>query len=385
MTSVTQGERATQPSPVAVPVVTRADRRAFVDLPYTLYANEPHWIPPLRRDEHRRLSERHNPFLAHARLRLWLVRRAGAVVGRVAAIDDDLHNQTHREQVTWFGFFEAADTDIATTLFGAVEEHARSRQSTVVRGPVNPSLNDNGGLLVEGFDDDPYILMPYNVRAYSSYVESAGYVKAKDLFAWDLTRDVPIGARVERVSERIAARRGAVVRPADLSSRGFARDVDHLKTIYRAAWQDNWGFVPPSDAEIDQMARALKPVIDPELVLFVEVRGLTVGCVVALPDLNQVLKRMRGRVLPFGFWHFLRRRTIVDRVRVMLLGVLPEYQRLGLYPLLMAELHRRGVSRGYRAAELSWTLEDNHLVNAGIEAAGGRRSKTYRIYEKRLR
>jgi GNAT superfamily N-acetyltransferase len=158
-----------------------------------------------------------------------------------------------------------------------------------------------------------------------------------------------------------------------------------MQEIYRSAWQDNWGFVPPTDAEIRQLAIELRPILDPEIVLFAERAGRPVGCAVAIPDVTQVLKRMRGRLLPFGVLHFLRRHAIIDQARVLLLGVVPDMRRMGLYPLLIAELHRRGRRQGYRRAELSWTLEDNDAVNAGIEAAGGRCLKTYRLYEKPLR
>jgi GNAT superfamily N-acetyltransferase len=170
-----------------------------------------------------------------------------------------------------------------------------------------------------------------------------------------------------------------------VSREGYDRDLAALQHVYRDAWSDNWGFVVPTDAEMRQLARELRPVLDPGIILFAEVRGQLAGCAVALPDINQVLKRMNGALWPFGVLHFLRRRAIIDRARVLLLGVLPEYRRLGLYPVLIAELFTRGLSRGYRRAELSWTLEDNELVNAGIEAAGGRRHKTYRLYEKPVR
>jgi GNAT superfamily N-acetyltransferase len=367
------------------PVVTRADLRRFVEMPYTLYSRESQWVPPLRRDEYRRLSAAHNPFLAHADLHLWLARRAGRVVGRIAAIDDRLHDATHEERTTWFGFFEAEDSASAHALLRAVETHASSRGSLIVRGPANPSLNDSVGLLVDAFEHDPYVLMPYNPPAYAGYIESAGYAKAKDLLAWDLDLSRPLGERVRRVSGRMAERHRIRVRPVEMSAAGFARDLGHLKVIYRAAWTDNWGFVPPTDAEIEQLASELKPVIDPDLVLFAECDGRVAGCAVALPDLNQVLKRMRGSLWPFGVFHFLRRRALVTRARVLLLGVLPAYRRRGLYQMLIAELHRRGIANGYTQCELSWTLEDNHLVNAGIEAAGGRRQKTYRLYEKPVR
>jgi GNAT superfamily N-acetyltransferase len=367
-------------APTVVPVDTPRLRRAFIDLPYRLYAGDPHFVPPLRRDEHRRLDPRRNPFFDHAEVTLSIATGGGRIVGRIGAIDDRLHNQLHGERITWFGFLEATDADSARALLGAVEAHAASRGSTAVRGPVNPSLHDLAGLLVEGFDDDPYVLMPYNPPSYGRFVEEAGYRKVKDLFAWHLDLAVPLPQRLGRIAERAARRHGITVRPVDM--RRFDSELDRLKVIYRTAWADNWGFVPPTDAEVRQLAADLRPVVDPELVLFAEAAGAPIACAVSIPDVNQVLKRMNGRLLPTGVIHFLRRRRIVTRARMLMLGVLPEYRRLGVYPLLIAESARRGLRRGYVQGEVGWTLEDNRLVNAGIEAAGGRRSKVYRLYEK---
>jgi len=380
--SVTRADSAPQGALQVRPVCGPADRRRFVELPYALYARDPFWVPPLRRDERRRLSPRHNPFHAHADIRLWLAWRHGQVVGRIAAIDDWRHNDTHQERVTWFGFFEACDDAAARELLSAVEQHARHRGSGTVRGPANPSLNDSVGLLVDAFDEEPCVLMPYNPASYPRFVERAGFQKAKDLLAWDIDMAQPLSDRLTRLADRIARQSGVRLRPVRTTRRGFAEDLDHLKTIYRAAWEPNWGFVAPTDAEITHLARDLKPILDPELVLFAEADGQPVGVAVAVPDVNQVLKHMNGRLLPFGFVQFLWRKRSISRARVLLLGVLPPYQRKGLYPLLIAELHRRGRIGGYRRGELSWTLEDNEAVNAGIVAAGGRHHKTYRLYEK---
>jgi GNAT superfamily N-acetyltransferase len=366
--------------PDVVAVASRRQRRQFVELPYELYSGDDRFVPPLRRDEHRRFDRRHNPFLEHADIAQWIAMDGDRVVGRIAAIDDRLHNEIHHERVTWFGFFEARDAMVAQELLAAVEAHARRRGSQVVRGPVNPSLHDACGLLVEGFEDPPYALMPYNPSSYAAFIEDAGYRKVKDLYAWDLDLMAPLSPRVERLAERVRQRNGVLVRPVDL--RRFDAELEILKRVYRAAWSDNWGFVPPTDAEIRQLAVDLRPVVDPELVLFAEVHGEPVACAVSIPDVNQVLRRMNGRLLPFGLLHFLRRRRIVTRARMLLLGVLPEARRLGLYPLLMAEARRRAAERGYRRGEVGWTLEDNDLINAGIAAAGGRRVKTYRLYEK---
>jgi GNAT superfamily N-acetyltransferase len=356
--------------------------KQFVELPYAAYRRYPHWVPPLRRDEHRRLSPKHNPFLEHATITLWLARTDGRITGRIAAIDDRLHDETHSERVTWFGFFEAEDTATSDALLEAVERHGRSRGSTVVRGPVNPSLNESAGLLVDCFDEDPYLLMPYNPPQYAQFVEHAGYEKAKDLLAWAVDLTQPLPDRIAKLADRVRRRHQLVIRPLDL--RAFDRDLAIMQGIYRSAWVDNWGFVPPTDAEIRQLAADLKPVLDPEIVLFAELAGRPVACAVTLPDVNQVLKRMHGNLLPFGLWHFLRRRAIVTRVRLAVLGVIPEMRRIGLYPLLAAESYQRAAALGYTEGEMSWTLEDNHLINAGIEAIGGRRHKTYRVYEKPL-
>ena len=354
--------------------------REFVELPYRLYRSHPHWVPPLRRDEHHRLSREHNPFLQHAEMSLWLSMSGGRVTGRIAGIRDDLHDQTHGERMGFFGFFEATDQGTALSLLATVEQWARARGCSAVRGPVNPSLNESAGLLIDAFDQDPYILMPYNPREYADYLHGCGYAKVKDLFAWDIDMTKPLGRRVERLADRARRRHDIVVRRVNM--RAFDAEVKVLQEVYGLAWEKNWGFVRPTDAEMRQLAVDLKPIINPEIVLFAEMGGRTVGCTVAIPDANQVLKKMGGGLFPFGIVHFLRRTSIIDRARVVLLGVVPEARRLGLYPLLVSEVHRNGLASGYVRGELSWTLEDNDEVNNGIEAAGGRRYKTYRLYEK---
>jgi GNAT superfamily N-acetyltransferase len=366
-----------------VPVTTARQVRQFVNLPYSLYANHPHWVPPLRRDEYRRLSGRHNAFLQHARMDLWIASSGGRTTGRIAAIEDRRHNALHHEAVTWFGFLEAETAETAKALLAMVERRGVERASTAIRGPVNPSLNESAGLLIDSFDEDPYVLMPYNPPTYPPFVEAAGYRKVKDLLAWRIDASAPLPDRIARMADRAARRSGVSLRRLD--SREFERDLGIVQRIYREAWEDNWGFVPPTDAEVRQLANEFRPVLDPNLVLFAELSGRAVGCAVAIPDMNQVLKRMRGRLLPFGILFFLRRRAIITQVRAILVGVTPDARRIGLYPLLIAELYKRAAASGYRWAELSWTLEDNDAIAAGIEAIGGRRHKTYRLYEKALR
>ncbi len=229
---------------------------------------------------------------------MWLAMAGGRVAGRIAAIEDRLHNEAHGERVAWFGFFEASDEAVAAALLSAVEAWGRARGASIVRGPASPSLNESAGLLVDRFDEDPYILMPHNPPQYAAFVERAGYRKVKDLLAWTIDLTVPLGERIQRVVERIKRRHDIVIRTVDM--REFDRDLGIVKDIYRTAWQENWGFVAPTDREIRQLAVDLRPIIDPELVLFVEMGGKPVAYSVAIPDVNQVLKKMHGSLSRSG-------------------------------------------------------------------------------------
>jgi hypothetical protein len=361
-------------------VAGRRDRRRFVDYAYERNAADPHWIPPLRLSEHERLLPAKNPFFAHADVELLLAWRGGRVVGRIAAIDDRLHHETHRDGVAMFGFFEAADADAAAALLEAVERWATARGRAAVRGPLNPSLNESAGLLVDGFDTDPVLLMPHNPPEYAAYLEAAGYRKVKDLFAWiyDLDREVP--PFFDRVAAKVCEANRLVVRPLRLSE--FTREVERLRRIYCGAWERNWGFVPPTEAEFRRLATELKPIFDPRCAVCVEADGRFVACAVAVPDINQALKGTNGRLFPSGLIRLLRRRRYVTQIRLLLLGIEPAYRALGLYPVLLSALHRQVAGTPYRRAEFSWVLEDNRDINQPAERAGARRYKTYRIFQK---
>jgi hypothetical protein len=361
----------------------RRDLRRFVDYAYERNAADPHWVPPLRLAEHERLSPKKNPFFAHADVDLLLAWSGQRIVGRIAAVDDRLHNDVHAENVAMFGFFEAEDREAARALLSEVERWARARGRDRVRGPVNPSLNESAGLLIDGFDSDPVVMMPHNPQAYAAYIESAGYAKAKDLFAWmyDVDRDPP--AIVTKLADRVRARERITMRPLNLER--FTEEVERLRLLYSGAWERNWGFVPPTPDEFKRLAAELKPIFDPRCAVFAEVDGRMVACAVAVPDINQALKGTNGRLFPSGLVRLLRRRRYIDRMRLLLLGVLPEYRARGLYPLLIVELQRQVRGGPYRRVEFSWVLEDNKDINQPAEHAGARLYKRYRIYEKSLK
>ena len=364
------------------PVQGRGQIRRFVDYMYERNAHDPHWVAPLRLSEHDRINPAKNPFFAHADVELMLAWRGDRIVGRIAAIDDRLHQEAHHDNVAMFGFFEAADADAAHALLAAVEAWATARGRARVRGPISPSLNEMCGLLVEGFDTDPMLLMPHNPPEYAAQIESAGYAKVKDLFAWMhvLQREMP--PAFARAARRLRDKHGIVIRPLNLKE--FTREVERLRAIYCSAWERNWGFVPPTDAEFRRIAAELKPIFDPRCTICAEVNGEMVACVIAVPDINQALKGTDGRLFPLGLLRLLLRKRYISQVRLLLLGVDERHRRLGLFPLLLAEWHRQMQDTPYRRAEFSWVLEDNRDINQPAELAGATRYKTYRIYEKTL-
>lgn len=365
------------------PVGNKYDFRQFIDYQYDRNRADPRWIPPLRLGEIEKLTPRKNPFFAHADVELFLAHRHGRIVGRVAAIDDRLHNDTHGDNIAAFGFFEADDAVAARALLGTVEAWARAKGRAAVRGPLNPSLNESAGLLVDGFDTDPMLMMPRNPRDYAAFIEGAGYRKVKDLFAWiyDMRLDVP--PIIVRLADKVKKELGITVRPFNL--REFTRETERLRTIYCGAWERNWGFVAPTEAEFKRIATEMKPIFDPNSAILAEKDGAPIACAVAVPDVNQALRGTDGRLFPLGLIKLLARKRYIDQLRLLLLGVLPEYRTVGIFPLLIVELHRlvREKTR-YTRVEFSWVLEDNHAINQTVERVGAIRYQTYRIYQKAL-
>ena len=363
-------------------VGSRADLKRFIRYPFARYRDEEHWVPPLLISEREQFDPGKHPFFEHARMNLFLAERGGEVVGRVAAIDDDNHNLTHDDNLLFFGFFEARDEEVANSLFARVEERGRELGREEIRGPANPSLNHNAGFLIDAFAFDPFVMMPYNPPEYPRYVEAAGYRKVKDLYAWLFEREGALGEKIGRLAERVRARYGAVTRPVDMTR--FDEELALVKKLYNEAWEENWGFVRYTEAEFDHLATELKHIVDPELVRFVELEGQVAGMGICIPDINQVLKRMRGRLMPFGIYAFLRRKKIIDQLRLAILGLRPEHRNKGLETVLVDELYGPAIAKGYQRCECSWVLEDNRAMNRALKASGAKLYKTYRIYQKEL-
>jgi GNAT superfamily N-acetyltransferase len=394
------GEEGASMSPASLevkPVRTPADRKAFVELPWKIYRNDPNWVPPLLSMAYEIVDTAKHPFYEFARLALFNAWRGDRLVGRVGAIDNPRHNQTHDDRVGFFGFFEAQnDPEAAQALFDAAGDWLRARGKDAIRGPANPSVNDEYGLLVDGFDRPPVILMTYNPPYYADLIEGAGFEKAMDLWAWHVLTSVYGGTEVDQLPEKLvrvvkAVRRryGYTVRP--LNKRNWDSEVEKIKLVYRTAWEKNWGAVPMTDHEIEHLAASLKPMVDPDLVLLAEgPEGNVVGISLTLPDLNQALLKAYPRpgtpevltLLRF-LWHW-KLRPCVNAVRVVLLGVLEPHRGRGIDALLFYETAQAALPKGYTQGEMSWILETNDMMNRSIEMMGAEVYKTYRIYQKPL-
>ncbi len=368
---------------MAIEIAAVADKKAlndFVELPFTLCRNEPHWVPPLRIAVKELLDRKKHPFYSNAQAEFFLARRGGRVVGRIAAILDHAHNRFHEEDAGFFGFFECEDDpDAARALLDCARAWVTERGARLLRGPVNPSTNYECGMLVEGFDLDPMVMMTWNPPYYPKLMEQAGLVKAKDLLAY-LSNANTIGtSKIDRVADKALSTNGVRIRPINMKD--FQADVGRVWEVYGAAWARNWGFIPMSREEFYQMGKEMKMILKPELVLIGEVGDKVVGFALALPDVNQALKRAGGSLFPTGLLKILYYQRLIKNVRVLALGVVEEYRASGLAAGFYATLVRNARKLGYGDCEMSWILEDNVLMNRSLEAMGAKRYKTYRIYE----
>jgi GNAT superfamily N-acetyltransferase len=374
------------------PVGGDSDLMAFITFPWEVYRGDPCWVPPLIGERRSFLDRTKSPFFQHARAEYFLARRGGKVVGTIAAFTNDLYNQFQRVNTGFLGFFEVLeDREAAAALLATAEDWARKAGHTSILGPAQFSTNDECGLLVDGFDDPPRILMTYNPPRYRTYLESAGYRTAMNLWAYslaiaDFIRNKP--EKLERVTAKVMERGKLRVRRMDMKR--FDHELEGVKKIYNRSWERNWGFVPMTDPEFDRLADELKPLLDPELVIVVERDDEMVGFGLTLPDLNEPLRLAYPRpstpeslTMLKMLWHWKVRQRH-DWLRVFALGVLPEFRGMGVDGLMYLETAKSAVPKGYKYAEMSWILESNDMMNRAIRSLGGTVYKTYRMYEKAL-
>ncbi len=376
------------------PVASEAERIALLEFPWKVYRGDPYWVPPLLSERKAFTDPKQSPFFEHARVQFFLARRGEEIVGTIAAFTNDLYNEFQRTNVGWFGFFEVLqDAEAAAGLLNAAQTWARQAGHTSLLGPAQFSTNDEVGLLVDGFDDAPRILMTYNPRYYVDFIEASGFRKAMDLLAYttnfeEIDARGGLSPKLLRVVNKVKARGRFHIRPVHMWE--FAKELERVKVIYNQSWERNWGFVPMTDAEIERTASQIKPLIDPDLVSAAEVDGQIVGFGLMLPDLNAPLRKAYPRpgkpewlTLLKLLWHWKVRRE-VKWIRAFALGVVPEYRGKGVDALLYLHTAEQALRKGYRAVEMSWLLESNEMVLRSAELLGAHRYKTYRVYEKQL-
>jgi hypothetical protein len=376
-----------------IPATTDEQRRDFASFPWRLYKGDPNWVPPIFMDRLTLLNPAKHPFHEHADVQLFLALRGQEVVGTISALVNHRHNEVHHDKVGFFGFFETLeDPAISDALFDAATEWLRDQGMDAIRGPENFSQNEDCGLLIDGFDLPPVVMMPYNPRYYKGLIERAGFEKAQDLYAWDILTNIfdydvqRMPRKFVHVAEEVMKRPDVVIRKINMKE--FDREIELFKTVYNAAWELNWGFVPLTDHEIEHLGQDLKMIVDPDLVYIALVDGKPAGVSLGLPDVNQALIKVRPQPnvwsLPLLLAKFMWYRRQIDALRLLIMGVVPEHRALGIDAAFYVETARAAFAKGYERCEMSWILESNDMMNRIIERLGGHIYKTYRIYQKPL-
>lgn len=369
----------------AISVVdSNEEKKEFLEFPYQHYADDQYWVPPLRIEQKKLIDTEKNPFYENAEIELFLVYNNDKLVGRIAAIIDHRYNDYHNTKTGFFGFFECINRErTAKLMFQMAEEWLRSRGMEVMMGPTNPGMMDEIGILVEGFQKYPSILMPYHKEYYDPLLKSVGLEKAMDLLTYEVNQDNVDRERMNRAVEIVKRRLPTIsIRKIRLSK--IKQEIKIIQEIFNAAWKDNWGFIPLSEAEFMYLAKDLKSVVDDNFAHIAEVDGRPIAFSVALPDYNQILKDMDGKLFPFGIFKLLWNRKKITRVRTALMGVIPEYQGKGIDALLHRESIENGLKFNKYASEIGWILESNVQMNRVAEKIGGVHDKTYRMYRKSL-
>ncbi|MFL6276740.1 MAG: N-acetyltransferase [Blastocatellia bacterium] len=388
MSKTAKDNRTAKPLEVK-PARAAREQKQFLDLPYRLHRHQSHWIAPLRMAQKDLLDTTRHPFYKTADVEKFLAYRGGRVVGRIMAVLNRAHNEFHGERAGFFGFFEVEeDYEAAAALLDSARRWLAERGAEVMRGPVNPSTNYECGLLVEGFDLDPTLMMVWNPRYYGEFLERYGLHKAADMYAYDISASYfNVSDKLKRVAERLQTKDRIRVRAVNLKD--FKREVEIVRRVYNDAWSRNWGFVPVTDEEFEHLGKDLKQLVDPRVVLIAEqeVEGREprpIGFLLAVPDLNRALKKLRGRLLPFGLLKLLWHSRKIDTIRIITMGVIREFQSMGAGAIFLKEIYDRAPAAGFPSGEMSWVLENNLMMNRAAELIGGRRTKTYRIFEMPL-
>ena len=365
----------------------KRDLLIFIKCQWNFYRNDPNFVPPIISDRLHLLDIKKNPFYKHAKMQLFIARQNDSIIGRIAAITNEEHNKTHSDNIGFFGFFECIDNnEVSKLLFSEAENWLKSQGKTAIRGPVNPSMNDEVALLSEGFDLPPILLMNYNPRYYEKLILDAGLNQCKELYAYRVTAEGFASDKLTRLQAVVCERNGIEIRQVDFKNKeNFKRDIETVKKIYNEAWVPNWGFVKLTDEEFDYFVADFKKIADPRLAIIAYIRGRIAGMTLALPNINEFLIHNKSGSLLGAGYHLLTKKKKIQYMRIIILGVLPEFQKTGVDSVLYYEIGKRGGAAGFKFGEASWILEDNTMMNRGLtQTMNGELYKKYKLYEKLL-
>lgn len=351
-------------------------------LPFRLYKDDPNWVPNLISDDKKHLSPRHNPFFLHSEAELYLAIKDGQVVGRISAHTNTRHNLTHNDKAGFFGFFECInDVEVARALLDEAMRWNKTKGRDKVMGPFSFTINDECGLLVDGFDSPPMIMNTHSRPYYQKLLSEAGFAKAMDMYAY-LSERTEMPKRIERIASAIQRRTGVKIKSLSHNKKQRAEDIKKIFKVYAKAWEDNWGNVPMTQEELEHITKQLLPLADPELVFLAEIEDEPVGFCLAMPNFNEVLKVMHGRVNPCTMIKALRAQKRISSARVITMGLIDGYRQKGIDTLFYYYAYKNGLPKGYFKGEFSWVLENNTMMLRVAEMLDAIRYKTYRIYEK---
>lgn len=364
-------------------VETKEDLRRFIVLPWRIYKDYPHWVPPLISEQKYMLNKEKGPFFEIGEAEYFLAFRGEEPVGRISAHVNRQWNEHYQDRKGFFGFFESIeDEEVAAALFRAAEDWLRKKERTSILGPMSFSIYDELGLLLDSFDQDPVALLTYNPPYYVKFIEGLGFQKAIDWYAYLMTDQTPVNRVLFEVRDRVCRRNGLIIRHAELSR--FKEEAATAKEIFNEAWSENWGHLPFTDKQFDHLAKGLKMILDERLLFFGEIHGKSIGVCVSIPDVNQAVKRANGRLLPFGWYHIWRGLKKVKKLRTIIMGVKKEHRHMGIDVAFYVETIEKGLAIGYTESECSLVAETNTWMRKALNDLGAKIYKTYRLYEKPL-
>lgn len=369
-------------------VSDKKDLIRFIKFQWEVYKDDKYWVPQLISDLKLLFDEKKNFFWEHAEKKLFFIEdNNGKILARAAGVIDHNFIKFHNEKIGFFAFFECLNLEnskeVSSMLLSAVEMWLKEKGMKKILGPTAPSTNDEMGLLYEGYDSEPVLMMPYNPPYYHELLLNYGFKKAKDLYAYKITKETLEKQRIEKLVDMVIKKNpDLIVRPVNLKN--FNKEISYAVEIYNKAWEKNWGFVPWTEKEFVSQALRLKPLLKPEFVLFAFIKNEPVGMIISVPNYNEVLKRLNGRLGPVEILKFLYYKNKIKSLRIMIMGVKKEYRNRGIEVLMYYKTMLEALKQGYEWGELSWILEDNLMMNRAAEALGGVVYKKYRVYEKNL-